>query len=103
MAKKETAPETLEQALKAIAEKDASIKQLTADLAEQMELVAELRKGSVKAAKPSFTLKGKTYEVEAGQFKHGEEIITAAQLCDNKELQAELVEMGVGFIKEIKE
>lgn len=77
-----------------LADKDAAI-------AELNNVIAELRATPAPGTKPTFTLEGKTYAINAASFLHKRETVTAAELCSNTALQAELVAKQIGFITEI--
>lgn len=106
MAKGKNTPneiETLEQALEVIEAQKKENAQLKADNDELQAIISEIRKqGSAGSPKtPSFELDGVTYNVTAGKFNHNNQIFTAEDLCQNSKLQAELIEMEVGFIQKV--
>lgn len=79
----------------------AENKQLKADCDEKDEIIASIRGAKTAASKPNFTLNKKNYEVDVKSTNWNNTIITAAEICENKTLQAELIEAGVGFITEV--
>lgn len=60
------------------------------------------KSSSSSEKKPTFKLDGKTYEVGISKANHKGEMITADNICENSKLQAELVKMGAGYIREKK-
>lgn len=104
MAKGKNTPteiETLEQALEVIEAQKKENAQLKADNDELQAIITDIRKtGASSAPKtPSFEFEGESYNVTAGKFNHNNQIFTAQDVCENPKLQAELIEMGVGFIQ----
>lgn len=79
----------------------AENKQLKADLDEKDEIIASIRGAKTAASKPNFTLNKKTYEVDVKSTSWNKTVITAEEICADKNLQAELIEAGVGFITEV--
>lgn len=66
---------------------------------DQKALITEIRGAKTASSAPSFTLNKETYVVKAASFNWEGKTVTASELCKNKELQAKLIEAGVGFIE----
>jgi hypothetical protein len=98
-----TAPTTLEEALIVIASQNTKIEELEAGAVELNKIIEEVRASKKGDAKPSFTLNGKTYQVNAGTVIYNKEKVSAAEICENKDLQKELVELGAGYLEEINQ
>lgn len=103
MAKTKQEELTIEQATQLLDEKSALIKQLQADLKEQADLVAEIRKSNANPNVPTFEYEGTGYKVVAGQFTLGENTHTAQDVCENIELQKQLIALESGVIVKVTE
>lgn len=104
MAKKDPkAPATLEEALEVITKQNEQIANLESENAELSQLLAEAREHPAGHSVPEFTFEKKKYRVTAGKFNFDGKIHSAAELIENKELQAQLIQLGVGFIEEVTE
>ena len=98
---------TLEEAQEAFdaltaehAELQKTAAQQDADLKEKDQIIAEIRASKVsKSSLPEFTLNKVAYEVTAASANVDGKIVTAEEICKNKELQTLLVEGGYGIIR----
>lgn len=98
---KEKQPETLEAALEVIAGQEKTIAQQAADLKEKDQVIADMRTSSKgKGEVPSFVHTDKKrygVYVKSTSWKH--KLISAEDICKDKDLQKALIAARVGFIK----
>lgn len=95
-----------------LAEKHEAAERIAVENLEKFKARTELEKSESKGssltfADPTkkapeghgtFTLEGVQYLITASKFRHGKDVVTASDLAANAELQAEMLNAGVGFI-----
>lgn len=82
-----------------LSESEKKLKAANANITELQQIIADIRSSkSTEGSKPYFKQDKDTYDVLAKSAHWNGKIVTAEQICKDKQLQTELIKANVGFI-----